>query len=123
MGGTAGLLEFKRKYYNESLADLLLNRMDLYRIVKVNGKLVRKMEPVYMYPVMKNGRAQFFASVKRIGNFYMSTVLFNILALLLMCILFYLTLQFSILRKTLDMLGGKKRRKGRSSVSTAADGG
>jgi ABC-type multidrug transport system ATPase subunit len=122
-GGKAGLLEFKRNYYNESLADLLLNRIDLYRIVKINGKLVRKMEPVYMYPLMKNGRAQFFASVKRIGNLYVSTVMFNVMALLLMCIVFYLTLQFGILRKTLDLFGGKKRRKSSSSVAAATVGG
>jgi len=40
-----------------------------------------------------------------------------------MCIVFYLTLQFGILRKTLDLFGGKKRRKSSSSVAAATVGG
>jgi len=97
-GGSAGLLQLKRDYYNESLADLVLNRIDLHKIVKVNHRLIRKMEPVYMYPALKNGRAHFFASVKRVGNAYMSTLLFNVLAILTMILVFYLTLQFSVLK-------------------------
>jgi len=101
-GGSAGLLQFKRDYYNENLADLVLNRVDLHKIVKVNNKLIRKMEPVYMYPVMNNGRAQFFASLKRVGNVYMSTLLFNVLAMLLMILVFYLSLQFSVLKRLIE---------------------
>ncbi len=119
-GGTAGLLQYKREYLNESLADLVLNRVELHKIVKINGKLVRKMEPVYMYPVLKNGRAHFYASVKRTGNIYMPTVLFNVLALLLMTLVFYITLQFSLLRKSIDFFGSLGRRLGRYA-GTAAD--
>ncbi len=110
LGGTPGFLQFKRNYYNESLADLVLNRIDLHKIVKINHALIRKMEPVYMYPVKKNGRAQFYASVKRVGNMYIPTVLFNVMALALMIIILYLTLQYSLLRKALDFLGNKKRK-------------
>jgi len=110
MGGTPGFLQFKRDYYNESLADLVLNRVDLHKIVKINNRLIRKMEPVYMYPVFKNGRAQFYASVKRIGDMYISTVLFNTLALVLMILILYLSLQFSLLRWTLDFFGDIRRK-------------
>jgi hypothetical protein len=81
------------------------------------------MEPVYKYPVMKNGRAHFFASFKRIGNLYLSTVLFNVLALVLMSLVFYLTLQFGILSRILDLLGGKKRRKAKAFRETEMPGG
>ena len=104
-GGTPGLIQYKRDYYNESLADLVLNRVELHKLVKIDGKLVRKMEPVYMYPVLKNGRAHFYASVKRIGNIYMPTVFFNVLALLLMILVLYITLQFGILRRSIDFFG------------------
>ena len=66
--------------------------------------------------MLKNGRAQFFASVKRIGNFYISTKLFNLLALLLMCFVFYLTLQFSLLKRMLDLFGGRRRRRDTASA-------
>jgi hypothetical protein len=110
MGGTPGFLAFKRNYYNESLADLVLNRVDLHKIVRINNKLVRKMEPVYMYPLMKNGRAQFYASVKRIGNWYLPAVLFNVLALFLMTLILYLSLQLSLLRRMLDFFGDIRRK-------------
>lgn len=110
MGGDAALLRLKRSFYNESLADLVLNRTDLHKMIRVNGKLIRKMEPVYMYPLLRNGRAQFFASVKQIGDHYLPTVLFNILALLFMTLILYLCLQFSLLRRLVESLGGLRNR-------------
>lgn len=117
MGGPSEVLRFKRNYFNESLADLVLNRTDLHKIVKINDRLIRKMEPVYMYPVLRNGRAQFFASVKRIGALFIPTVAFNGLAILAMTLVFYLTLQFSLLRKILDLLDGKRRRIRKPAVA------
>jgi ABC-type multidrug transport system ATPase subunit len=109
--GTSGIIDFKRDYYNESLADLVLNRMDLHKIVEIDHKLVRKMEPGYMYPVLKNGRSHFFASVKRLGNHYLSAVTFDIVAIWIMTIGFYLILQFSLLKRTLDFFSSLKRKE------------
>jgi ABC-type multidrug transport system ATPase subunit len=108
--GNSGIINFKRDYYNESLADLVLNRVDLHKIVEIDNKLIRKMEPGYMYPVMKNGRSHFFASVKRLRNLYMPTVVFNIAAVWTMCLVFYGFLQFSLLRRTLEFFGAVRRR-------------
>ena len=109
--GSSGITGFKRNFYNESLADLVLNRVDLHKIVEIDNKLIRKMEPGYMYPVMKNGRSHFFASVKRVGNLYMPAVVFNIMAVWIMTLVFYLILQFSLLRRTLDFFGTIRRRE------------
>jgi hypothetical protein len=109
--GSSGITSFKRDFYNESLADLVLNRVDLHKIVEIENKLIRKMEPGYMYPVMKNGRSHFFATVKRVGNLYMPAVVFNIVAVWIMTLVFYLILQFSLLRKTLDFFGTIRRRE------------
>ena len=109
--GNSGIINFKRDFYNESLADLVLSRVDLHKIVEIDNKLIRKMEPGYMYPVMKNGRSHFFASVKRVGNLYMPAVVFNIVAVWIMTLVFYLILQFSLLRRTLDFLGTIRRRE------------
>ncbi|MFC2112018.1 hypothetical protein ACFLTA_02015, partial [Bacteroidota bacterium] len=76
-----------------------------------DNKLIRKMEPVYMYPVLKNGRAQFFSSVKRVGNMYMSTITFNVLAILFMTLILYITLQYSALRRLLEFIGTLQRRR------------
>ena len=88
-----------------------LNRINLHKIVEIDNKLIRKMEPGYMYPVMKNGMSHFFASVKRVGNYYMPAVLFNILAVWIMTLVFYLILQFSLLRRTLEFFGTIRRRE------------
>lgn len=109
--GSPGIINFKRDYYNESLADLVLNRLDLHKIVEIDNKLFRKMEPGYMYPVMRNGRSHFFASVKRLGNLYMPAVVFNIVAIWLMSLLFYLVLQYSLLRRVLEFFGNIRRRE------------
>jgi len=109
--GNSGIINFKRNFYNESLADLVLNRVDLHKIVEIDNKLIRIMEPGYMYPVMKNGRSHFFASVKRVGNLYMPAVVFNIVAVWIMTLVFYLILQFSLLRRTLDFLGTIRKRE------------
>jgi ABC-type multidrug transport system ATPase subunit len=109
--GNAGIIDFKRDYYNESLADLLLNRLDLHKIVQVDNKLIRKMEPGYMYPVLKNGRAHFFASVKRLGNLYLPTVVFNVAAIWIMTLVLYLILQYSGLRRILDCFGTLRRKE------------
>ncbi len=109
--GTSDIINFKRDYYNESLADLVLNRVDLHKVVEIDNKLIRKMEPGYMYPVMKNGRAHFFASVKRMGDLYMPAVIFNIIAIWFMTLVLYLTLQFSLLRRTIEFFGTIRRRE------------
>ena len=109
-GGTPGVINFRRQYYNEQISDIVRNSLDLHKIVEVDGKLIRKMEPVYQYPSPKNGRAQFFASVKIIGRLYIPTLVFNVCALWLMTLVFYLALQFSLLRKAIEFGGTLQKR-------------
>ena len=111
LGGIDPYVSFKREYYNEQLAKLVLNRNDLHRIVKREDQLVRKMEPVYMYPSTINGRAHFYASVKILGNLHVSTLVFNVLAIWFMTIILYIMLRYSLLRKLLDYVGEKRRVK------------
>ncbi len=58
-----------------------------------------------MYPVKRNGRAHFLASVKRLGILISSTLLFNIIAIWIMSMVLYFLLRYSVLRKTLSFLG------------------
>lgn len=101
-GGKTGYLKLKRNFYNDQLADLVLNRSDLQKIVKDRGILVRKMEPIYMAPVKKNGRSHFYSSEKRIGERAFSTVFFNICVMWAMNIILYILLRFSVLRRCID---------------------
>jgi hypothetical protein len=88
-GGIEQLLQFKDKYYNFSLEDIMLSRKETIKIFEYNNQLIRKDEPIYKLPEHRFGRAHFFSAEKRIFNLYMETYWFNLLILMLMVICFY----------------------------------
>lgn len=110
LGGAEAFLQLRRSYDNDQLADLVLNRNELHKIVKKEGVLLRKMEPVYMYPVKRNGRAHFYASVKSVGNLFVPTLLFNLIILWMMTIVLYILLRYKVLRLIIDYFGAKQLR-------------
>ncbi|MFO7669505.1 MAG: ATP-binding cassette domain-containing protein [Bacteroidales bacterium] len=114
-GGTDAYMQLKRGSFNEQLALLALNRNDLYKIVKKEGSLVRKMDPVYAYPAMRNGRAHFFASVKILGNLHIPTLYFNILAIWIMTLLLSVFLRFRLLKKGVEFSGNLWRKRSAGS--------
>jgi hypothetical protein len=109
-GGREAYLKMKDEYHNDQLAQLVLNRSDLHKVVKKGGLLVRKMDPVYMPPVKKNGRAHFYASVKLIGNNQISTFVFNLLAIWFMTLCLYVLLSYSVLRMALEFFADLRRK-------------
>jgi hypothetical protein len=108
-GGAEGLVRLKEDYYNESLADLVLNRKELRKVYEKGDRLIRKMEPVYAMPSSKAGRAHFFAAYKQIGNHIIPTPWFNVLAIWMMTLLLYISLQFRWLAVLISFLGQRKR--------------
>lgn len=110
-GGLEPYIVLKRSYYNEQLAQLVLNRNDLHKLVKKNDLLLRKMDPVYTYPAMRNGRSHFYGSVKQLGNRYIPTLYFNLSAIWIMTLILYILLRYSVLRKALDFSVGLKRKR------------
>jgi ABC transport system ATP-binding/permease protein len=110
-GGLEAYIHLKRGYYNEQLAQLVLNRNDLHKLIKKEGLLLRKMDPIYAYPTRRNGRAQFYASVKLLGDTYIPTLYFNLLAIWIMTLILYTLLRFSVLRKVLEFSGHIRRKR------------
>ncbi len=110
-GGLEPYIHLKRSYYNEQLAQLVLNRNDLHKIIKREGLLLRKMDPVYTYPIMRNGRAHFYASVKVLGNWQIPTLYFNLSAIWIMTLILYLLLRYSVLQKLVVYSGSLNRKK------------
>jgi len=106
-GGEEAYLKFRRAHHNKQLADLVLNRNQLKRITLQDGQFVRKMEPIYMYPVKRNGRAHFYASVKQLGNLQVSTLTFNMIVIWTMNIVLYIILRYSALKA---LIGTKRYR-------------
>lgn len=114
-GGQAAYLQSKRTCYNEQLANLVLNRAELHKLVIRDGAFIRKMDPVFMPPVLHNGRAHFYASAKRIRNMHFTNLTFNVLVLWIMNIGLYFFLEFSILRRFLLWLEQARRKRSQPS--------
>lgn len=102
MGGDEAMVRFRNTYHNASLEDLATNKKEFKHIIRYDDKLIRKYEPVYMFPGSKVGRAHFYAPVKIIGNNTFDTLTFNVIVLWIMSILLYFTLYFDVIRKILS---------------------
>jgi ABC-type multidrug transport system ATPase subunit len=100
--GDEGLLQLKQEYYNENIADFVLDRNSENKILKGKGKLIRKKDPVFMEPVSRWGNAHFYAPVKLIGNWRIDTFWFNLGVVWLMSLLLYVLLAFDGLRKGIE---------------------
>jgi ABC-type multidrug transport system ATPase subunit len=88
----SNVVALKEKYYNNSLADQVLNKSESDKIIEENQQLFRKYEPVFQVPQSKFGRSHFYAPLKRIGNIYIDTYWFNVFVIWLMSIIFYIVL-------------------------------
>ena len=97
--GSTGLHNLRRDFFNNALADLLLNRHEVDVIVKTDDRLVQKKDPVYLIPESNIGRAHFYASVKQFNNVYVDTIWFNISAIWFMTMLLYLSILVKLPRR------------------------
>jgi ABC-type multidrug transport system ATPase subunit len=101
-GGRDNLIELRQDHQNDNLADLVLNRNELHKVVESKHKLIRKMEPVYQIPASRNGRAPFYSAVKVLGNNHLDTFWFNVFILWIMSLMLYISLRFSWLKKIIE---------------------
>lgn len=102
------IVRLKQMYHNEAVADLVLRRDDLRKIIEHNGKLIRKDTPVFQEPESRTGRSQFFAASKFPGGMEVSTILFNVVVLWLMTLFLYIALVNNWLRRLLNILYFRK---------------
>ncbi|MDX9928400.1 MAG: ATP-binding cassette domain-containing protein [Bacteroidales bacterium] len=101
--GMEALIAMKNKHHNDNIADFVLNRNFVDKIYETDYMILQKADPVYMEPGSRYGRAHFYAPHKRIGRFDIGTLLFNTIALWIMCLLLFVTLYCNILRKAIDL--------------------
>jgi len=94
---------FKNTYYNNSLANMVLNRNNFEPVKKStrSNELIRKIEPVYQKPLSNCGRAHFFSPVKIVGHWEIDTLYFNIFAIWLFTLLLFLILVITFENKNL----------------------
>jgi len=101
-GGIQSYTFFRNDNDNVKLADILLNKNVLPKIVENDQKLIRKYEPVYMEPASRIGRAHLYAPVKQIGGITFDTLWFNVIFIWFTSFILYLTLYYDLLRKVIS---------------------
>jgi len=98
--------DLRNKYYNESVANIVKNVTEQNRIVERDGRLIRKLSPVYITPKEQSNifdyRAQFYVAEKHFAGQKFSTLEFNIGFIWFMSIILYITLYFDLLRKLVN---------------------
>jgi ABC-type multidrug transport system ATPase subunit len=99
LGGKEAYLEMNNDYYNDRLAELLLNKLTTYKIIETDNRLIRKETPIYMVPLSRSGRAHFYAPVKNLGYRSVDTYLFNLFFIWFTSVFLYLALVFDVLRR------------------------
>lgn len=96
--------KLREENYNENLADVVLNRLNVNKIYDSENKLIQKADPVFMKPGSKFGRAHFYAPFKQLGNLKIDTLLFNVAAIWIMTIFLFVTLYFNVLKRFIEWL-------------------
>jgi hypothetical protein len=87
---------------NVNLSELVKNVAAPDKVLIVDGKLVRKYEPVFIMPESSFGNAQFYAPYKMVGRTLLETLWYNIMVIWLMTLIFFFTLWHDTLRKSID---------------------
>ena len=103
--GLEGYVKLKDSYYNNRLADILLNNEVPAKSLEMPTRIIQKFEPVFMKPVSINGRAHFYAPYKVVGNLKIDTYLFNLTVIWIVSLILYVTLYFNLLRKLVTYFG------------------
>lgn len=111
--GNENYLKLQEDYENESLNQLMLNSNDFgERCLEKDGKLIQRIDPVYLDPSDSNlGRAHFFAPTKKfMGNLF-STYWFNLAVIWGMSISLMVMLYFDVFKKVIDFFGNINFKK------------
>ncbi|MBA7530219.1 hypothetical protein ES705_22422 [subsurface metagenome] len=109
--GNDGVFKFKQQFYNKKIADIVTNRNELRKIYEYEDQLIRKKDPIFMYPESNIGRAHLFSPVKIINERNIETIWFNLFFIWLTTIVMYFALLFDILRKIITYFENIKLRK------------
>jgi len=104
------LQALKRRYSNESLEEFVTNKNEFERIIEFKGRLLQKIDPIYLDPTQKLIKAHFYAPRKMLFGQFFPTFWINVSVIWLMTILLYILLYFRVLKKLLDLFEGKGKK-------------
>lgn len=111
--GNDEFVNLKDDYTNEALDQFMLNSNELGdRCLEHEGRLIQRIDPVYLDPTESNlGAAHFYAPNKRFLGTLIPTYWFNIAVIWLMSISLMITLYFDVFKRILDLFGNISFKK------------
>ncbi|MEZ5011368.1 MAG: hypothetical protein R2744_07165 [Bacteroidales bacterium] len=69
--------------------------------------IIQKADPVFMMPSSSVGRAHMFSPYKKLGSYYIDTLLFNLGVIWLMTVVLAITLYYNLLQRLMNFLERK----------------
>ena len=84
--GKESILELKRNNYNISLEDFVIGAGQSRLLDVIDGHIVPRTATIFLTPRNRCGRAPFYSSEKILGNKHIKTLWFNLVVMLMMCL-------------------------------------
>jgi hypothetical protein len=97
-------LKMKNDYYNNSLEEFVKNSNEEERSIEYKGKIIQKIDPIFMDSEHKLVKAHFYAPRKQLFGRFVDTYWVNIIVIWTMTLLTYLALYFRLLKRFLDTM-------------------
>lgn len=108
---------FHDQYTNQAVSDEVKNITSADRIVEYEGRLIRKIYPIYMDEHRPSNYFDFSANLyqptKHFMGFNTDTLYFNIAVIWSMTLFLFITLYFDLLKKLITFLEGNRRYRRR----------
>ncbi len=108
--GEQKIIDLKKNYYNDKLAEFVLDKTQIKMFLRYKNELIRKKDPIFTDSDSKIGRAQFYAAEKFIGKYAIDTYIFNIIILWLFSFFLFIALYFEWLKKFIDSFNLKWKK-------------
>jgi ABC transport system ATP-binding/permease protein len=106
---------FHDRYVNQAVTDAVKNTNTADRIVEYDGKLIRKIFPIYMDEHRPSNlfdlSANLYQPTKHFLGAKFDTLYFNIAVIWSMTIFLFVTLYFDVLKKLITILEGNRKYK------------
>jgi len=105
LGSDEKVYALRKNYHNKNLEQIVLNKNDIDKVVVSKNTLVQMKDPIFKNPLYKNGRAHFYAPLKKVGPFEIPTFWFNTLFIWFTTLVMYIALISDLLRKLIEGFG------------------
>lgn len=108
-------IELKRRYHNDKLAEFVENTNETVRIIEYKGRLIQKIDPIYLNPESSLIKAHFYAPVKQIFGKSHKTFWVNTIVVWLGSLMLFIILYFRGLKRLIDAAENFNNKYGKKS--------